>query len=86
VRDALARDLVGRAAAHVLAVEDDAPARGDHPGDGAQRGGLAGPVRAEDRHDLALLDVERDALEDDALAVARVHLLDLEQAHAAVPR
>ena len=38
-------------------------ARLDEPGDRAQRRRLAGAVRADQRHDLALVDLERDALQ-----------------------
>ena len=33
----------------------------EQAGDGAQRGGFAGAVRADERDDFALLDVQRDA-------------------------
>jgi len=41
---------------HVLAVEHDLSPRGNHAGERAQGGGLAGAVRAEQRDDRAVLD------------------------------
>src|SRR5262249_56546129 len=43
--------------------------RAVHTGDAAQRRGLAGAVAAEERQNLALFYLERDALHDVALAV-----------------
>jgi hypothetical protein len=53
------------------------PSRGDR----AQRGGLAGAVRADQRDDLALVDLERDALQRLDVAVVGVELVDLEEGH-----
>ena len=55
-----------------------AGARRDHPGDGAHRGCLAGPVGADQRDDLALGHLQRDALQDFDLAVAGVEVGDRE--------
>src|SRR5438034_11637505 len=47
--------------------------------DGLERGGLAGAVGPDDAHDLAGVDVERDAVEDVDLAVAGGHPVGDEQ-------
>src|SRR4029077_5919213 len=82
----------------VLPEETDPPAaRGDESVDRPQRRRLAGAVRADPRHDLALVHIDRAALERVDRAVERVYVLDLEDgprcrsggAHAvtaAVPR
>ena len=56
--------------------------RAQQPGDRAQRRGLAGAVRAEQRDDLALLHGEADALERLDRAVLDGDVVELEQAHA----
>src|SRR5262249_6720668 len=62
-------------------------ARGEQPGDGLEPRGLARPVRADDRDDLAGPDAETDAPEYFMIAVARVQAFDLEErAHAGTPR
>ena len=48
------------------------PRAGNHPGQRAQRRGLAGAVRAEQRDDRAVLDLEIDAVQDPDRAVARM--------------
>ena len=57
-------------------------------GDGVGQGRLAGPVRAHDRVGLAVLDGQRDALEDllgAVLGVDRdVQVLDLQRAHRGI--
>src|SRR5207253_667406 len=67
-----------------LAVEHD-PARAAHCSrDGAERGRLAGAVRAEDGDDRPFLDGKRDAVEDVNRPVARLDVLELEErSHAA---
>src|SRR5258708_29896430 len=52
------------AAEHDLALRHLAALRAQQVRDGLQRGGLAGAVGAEQRDDLALLHLERYALED----------------------
>ena len=82
--DAAAPDqIVGRAVVHLGAVEQDR-ALGDlaafgmqQIGDRLQRGGLAGAVGPEQRHDAALRHVERHALEHQNDAVVD----DLDVAH-----
>ena len=49
--------------------------------DGAQQGGLAGAVRADDGVLLALLDAQRDVEERLEAAVAGGDVVELEQAH-----
>ena len=59
MHDAAARDLVRRRVRHVAAVEDDrAVGRLDEAGDRLQQRRLARAVRAEQRDDLALVDLE----------------------------
>ena len=48
------------------------------PVDRPQRGRLAGAVRTEQRHDLAVVDVDRDPLERVDGAVVGVDVLELE--------
>ena len=48
----------------------------DEPGDAAQQGALAGAGLAEQRHDLAFVELEVDAVEhDERLAVGRGEVL-----------
>ncbi len=75
--------LVGRARMHLAAVEDDralghlAALGRQQIGDRLQRGRLAGAVRAEQRHDLALGHVERHALEhEDDVVVDDLDVVD----------
>ena len=49
-----------------------------HAGDGADQRGLAGAVGADDGDDLALRDLERDAVERLGVAVEEVEILDRE--------
>src|SRR5262249_43918780 len=66
-------------------LEHDPPAaRRDDARDRAQRRGLAGAVGADQRDDLALVDLDRDALERLDRAVVRVDLLDDEDGALAV--
>jgi hypothetical protein len=46
-------------------------------GDDADRGGLAGAVRAQQAEDLALADGERDAVDGDGVPVALDEVRDL---------
>ena len=55
------------------------------PRDGAQRRRLARAVAAEDGHDLALVDPQRDAVQRLDLAVARLDVLELEQRRISRP-
>ena len=52
----------------------------DEARDDAQQGGLAAAGRAEQRHDLARLDGERDAVDGQRLAVADGQVVDVERA------
>ncbi|MEZ5208836.1 MAG: hypothetical protein R2690_18110 [Acidimicrobiales bacterium] len=75
--DAELGDLVRRGVGDVTALEDDGAGVGlDHAGDGLQQGRLAGAVGAEQRHDLALVDLDVDVEEDLDVAVAHVELAD----------
>ena len=82
--DAAAADqVVGRARVHLLALEQDG-ALGDlaalavqQVGDCLERGGLAGAVGAEQRHDAAGRHFQRDALQNqDDVAVHDLDVVD----------
>ncbi len=81
-------DFVGREARNVLALEADRPGAGrGEPRDRPQCRRLAGPVGSDHRHHLALLDLERDALQGFDRAVVGMNVRDLEQGHYfCVPR
>src|SRR5438445_4855317 len=83
--DAHPRDPVGVEAGDVPAlVADLARARGREPGDRAQGGRLSRAVAAEERHDLAFGQVERQAVKNMAEAVEGIDVPYLED-HAATP-
>ena len=63
-RDAAPGDLLSVELRDLLVLEDDAPGRHVvETADKIEESGLAGAVRADDREDLALGDVERDAVD-----------------------
>src|SRR6185437_12612970 len=73
-------DVVRRRADDVLAVEENAAALGLVDAlDRAQRRRLAGTVRADQRHYLALVHRERDALDGLDRPVVGVDVVELEQ-------
>ena len=77
LRDAELDDVVRRTAGDVVAREGDLPRPWrDDPVDRAQRGRLARAVRADQRDDLAVVHLERDALERLDAAVGRAQALD----------
>src|SRR5919197_294575 len=77
--DAPLDDVVGGGMRDVAALEANPSApRAVEPVDRAERRRLAGAVRADQRHDLARLDLDRDALQRLDRAVVGVHILDLE--------
>src|SRR5690606_32063574 len=78
--DAQAHHVLGRHADEFLALELDGAAGAAHLAERAQRGGLAGAVRPEDRGDAALLEVERDVEEDLRLAVGGLEVAYFEEA------
>ncbi len=81
MRDSSPHD-VGRVSADDLVAEEPHRALGlDHAGDRPQRGGLSRAVRAEDDHDLALVDTQVHAAQHGDGPVARDHAGDVEQAH-----
>ena len=94
LRDPELHDLVRGPIRDLLALEADrSPPRAVEAVDRAERRRLAGAVRADQRDDLALPDVDRDALERFDRAVVGVDVLELEDelagsAHAvaALPR
>ena len=80
------RQLATRELIDPLAADDDlAAGRRVQPADEVEQGGLAGPRRTHEGEELALRDVEVDAVQDlDPLASAPVRLRDapdLDQAH-----
>ena len=80
LRDAELHDLMRRIVRDVpSAKRDGSAARMIEPVDRAQRRRLAGAVRADQGHDLALVDVEGDSLQRLNGAVERLDVLDLEQ-------
>ena len=83
LRDAQTHDLVRRLADQRLAVEDQRPGgRAQQSGDRAQRRGFAGPVGADQRHDLPGLDGQVDPLQRVDRAVVDVQVMNLkERAH-----
>ena len=78
--DAPGRDLVGGGVGDVAAVEDDRALVGrDQAGDRLEQRRLAGAVGAEQRHDLALVDLEVDVEQHLHVAVADVEAPDEQQ-------
>src|ERR1700683_496257 len=53
------------------------------PANRPQSGRLAGAVRSDERYDLPLLDLDRDALESLDVVVIDMNFVDLEKSHAA---
>ena len=73
--DLLRRRVVDLVAEH----RDRAAGRRQHAGDQVEGGALAGAVGADQRHDLAGLDVEGDVVDGDHAAELFARLLDLQQ-------
>jgi hypothetical protein len=64
VGDTVLEDPVGFVAGDVHSVDGDGAALGfDHAADGAQEGGFAGAVGAEDRDDFPGVDLQVDTVE-----------------------
>src|SRR3990172_9124410 len=83
---AVADQPVGRGAGEPGAVEQDVPpANVALAVDGPEHRRLAGPVRADDGHDLPVARLERHAAEDLRPPVARPQLPHLDP-HQALPR
>ena len=81
--DALLDDLVRGGGEPLAAPVDVAADDGGEAHDGLEDGGLAGPVGAHHADDLALADVEGDAVEGDDLAVVHGDAVELEQRQGA---
>ncbi|MGY4420113.1 hypothetical protein ACVWY2_002538 [Bradyrhizobium sp. JR6.1] len=80
LRDAQPRDLVGRHAGDVVAVEFDAAGAGARPAeDRHHQRRLAGAIGADQGDDLPSIDLDVDALERLDLAVRRTHAAHREQ-------
>ena len=78
-------DGIGRSAGQILAVEGHVPGEwAEHPGNGEQRRGLAGPVGAEQAHDLAPAHRQIDSMDDGGVAVACYERADVESCGAHV--
>ena len=86
LRDPQAHDAVGGEAVEALPVEDHgAPARPHRAEDGAEGGGLAGAVGADEGDDLPRLDGERDPAQGADIAVVGVHVVEGEHARYRAP-
>jgi hypothetical protein len=80
VGDAALDDDVRRNAGQRLIFQRErAPRRHEEAGDRPERGGLAGAVVPQQRDDLALTDLEPDALERGDLAVRDVDVVKAKQ-------
>ena len=79
VPDAEADDVLGRLAGNRLPVESDRALGSDHAADGAQCGGLAGSIGAEQSGNAAELQGETDVVQGLRLAVECFETLGLEQ-------
>ena len=78
--DARFRDDVSRPAGDVAAIEPDTPrARAHAAGDEVEKGGLAGPVRADDRVPVALMNLEVHRIHRAETAEAPAQALELEE-------
>ena len=86
VGDAEADAVGGACRRDVDAVEKDRAARRNLARQRPQRRGLAGAVGAEQRHHVALVDHEVDAVNDVDASVARMKTTDAQELHAGVPR
>src|SRR5438067_5097022 len=85
-RDPAADDAVRRRAQQAAPVEDDlAVVRPVEPRDQVEDRRLAGAVRPDQPDDLALTDVERDAVDGNDPAEAPRQLLDRKQGHGGGP-
>ena len=79
--DSAPRDLLGGQAGERFAEEGDLASRHRHePDDRRERGRLAGAVRPDEADDLALLDLEAQALDGRRTAVAHREVTDAEHA------
>ena len=77
VGQAGARDAVRVEPRDILAAQGDGAGFGfEHAGNGAHGGGLAGAVRADQGHQLALRDFKRNAVQDFDFAVGGVQILN----------
>ena len=78
--DAEVADMVRFATGDVGALEADASgARRFNAGDCADQRGLAGAVGADDRHNMAFWDFDRDAVERLRVSVEQIEVLDREE-------
>jgi hypothetical protein len=85
--DPLAGDAVRRQAGDVIAAEAHAAAVDiGEAEDGPQQRRLPHAIPADERNDLTLGDVGRDAVQDLAVAAAGAHVLDLEHHVGSPPR
>src|SRR5207237_4848684 len=77
ISDATARDLRGDKARRILALQPDRACRGrSNPDHGLEQRRLAGTVAAEQSEDFVLAHVERNRVENVALAIEGVDAVD----------
>ena len=80
------RHLIGPQTGNVLIAKPDRALRRHEAHDGLAGGGAADAVAAQQAHDLAVADMEVDAMQDVALAVKSVEIFDFEDHAARLPR
>ncbi len=78
VGDPEAHDILGGAAEEGLAVEANLTTDSNNPAERAQCRRLAGTVRAEQRHDVAFVECEVEAVKGLVLTIKRTQLAHLE--------
>src|SRR4029077_17755523 len=86
IADAAMGDLIGPEPRDILAAKLDGALRGNQAHDRLARRRPADAVAPEQADDLAVADVEVDAMQDVALAVISVQVSDFEHHAARAPR
>src|SRR5580700_8124074 len=79
MHDACSGDGTGGQLPQVAVAETDRALVGHEPGYRVEERGLAGAVKADDRHAFPLPDVDVDAVERAGLAIEDLEALDLQQ-------
>ena len=75
------RDLVRRPSRDILVAKADRAVAAIDAADAVEHAGLAGAVRPDERHELALVDRERDLVEHDEPAEPQGERLDRKLSH-----